>query len=132
MLAGKRFLVIEDEFLIALDIQRILETAQASATFFARSLGEAEALDEKLAAVDLAIVEIGPDSDPAIRLVTRLLARGIAVVFSTPDAADRQGFAGLPPLPVVVKPFAEADLLCACEKALQMADGKLSMSNYGS
>jgi DNA-binding response OmpR family regulator len=132
MLAGKRFLVVEDEFLIALDIQRILESARASATLFARSLDEAEALGEKLAGADLAIIEIGPDSDPAIRLATRLLARGIAVVFSTSDGADQEGFAGLPPLPVVVKPFAEADLLGACEKALRIAAGGPPISNCGS
>lgn len=119
MLVGKRLLIVEDEFLIALDMQRILETAQASATIFARSVEEAEAQGEKLSSLDLAIIEIGPDNVPALRLAMHLLANGIAVVFTSSDSQHRHGFSGLPLTPVVVKPFGETDLLGACLKALE-------------
>jgi DNA-binding response OmpR family regulator len=119
MLVGKRLLIVEDEFLIALDIQRILETAAASATLFARTVEEAEAHDDKLTAFDLAIIEIGPDNVPALRLAMKLLANGIAVVFTSADSQHRHGLAGLPLAPVVVKPFAEDDLLTACLAAME-------------
>jgi two-component SAPR family response regulator len=119
MLVGKRLLIVEDEFLIALDMQRILETAQASATLFARSVEEAEAQGEKLVSLDLAIIEIGPDNVPAFRLAMQLLSSGIAVVFTSSDSQHRHGFSDLPLAPVVVKPFGETDLLGACLQALE-------------
>jgi DNA-binding response OmpR family regulator len=121
MLIGKRLLIVEDEFLIALDIQRILETAEASATLFARSIMEAEAQSEKFSALDLAIIEISNESDHARQFAMLLLSRGVPVVFTSSSSQHRQGLADMSQTPVVIKPFAEEELLAACLVALQRA-----------
>jgi DNA-binding response OmpR family regulator len=121
MLIGKRLLIVEDEFLIALDIQRILEAAEASATLFARSVTEAEAQSEKFSALDLAIIEISNETDHARQFAMLLLSRGVPVVFTSSSSQHRHGLADMSQAPVVIKPFAEEELLAACLAALQAA-----------
>jgi DNA-binding response OmpR family regulator len=119
MLVGKRLLIVEDEFLIALDIQRILEAAEASATLFARSVGEAEAQTEKFSTLDLAIIEIAGEPDRASQFAMLLLAHGVPVVFTSSSIQHREGLTDVPQAPVVIKPFAEEELLAACLAALK-------------
>lgn len=119
MLDGKRLLIVEDEFLIALDIQRILETAKANATLFARSVVEANEQQAKFTTLDLAIIEAVFDPDRTIQLARQLIAFGVGVVFTSSSSRDRHGIAGMPDAPVVIKPFGESELLTACMSALE-------------
>jgi DNA-binding response OmpR family regulator len=121
MLDGKRLLIVEDEFLIALDIQRILEAAAASATLFARSVMEAETQSEKFSALDLAIIEIAQEPDHARQFAMLLMAHGVRVVFTSSSSQHREGLADMPQAPVVIKPFGEEELLAACLAALNGA-----------
>jgi CheY-like chemotaxis protein len=113
MLNGTNVLVVEEEFLIALDIQRMLETMQSGQILFARTVEEAISLHSHWADVGLAIVEVALEQDGSLALVDKLILSGIPIVLCTADAALRRGIAQYPRLPVVTKPMAETDLVHA-------------------
>ncbi|MGV8855566.1 MAG: hypothetical protein ACOH2L_13065 [Devosia sp.] len=118
MLNGQTVLIVEEEFLIALDIQRMLETLSAGPTLFARSLSEAHGHQEQWHAVDLAIVELGEAGAPTNALLQGLRAAGITLVLSTTDTMMQQGHPEFPGAPVIVKPMMEEDFRQAIAKAL--------------
>ena len=117
MLSGERLLIVEEEFLIALDIQRALEGANAEKTVFARNFTEVAAMGDQIGEFALAIVN-PPHPDAADAAVAqRLVAAGVAVVVCSAfhhKLADTP-FAGAE---FVGKPFADGDLLDACRRAL--------------
>jgi hypothetical protein len=117
MLSSQRLLIIEREFLIALEIQRILEDANASQTVFARDFGEAEALAGRFAEFDLAIINPPLEESPEIHLAGRLVAAGPAIVVCSAAPVSLAG-SPLDGVEVVRKPFADGDLLAACQRAL--------------
>lgn len=116
MVSGTTALVVEDEYIIALEVQRILEAAGGAAVIAAPGLAEAIAPDGETT-FDLAIVAVPPDSPEKVALCRSLSDRGISVVvlLSSPqdDRTDLEGFAR------VVKPFPDYELLAAAKAALQ-------------
>ena len=117
MLSGARLLIVEEEFIIALDIQRVLEEAHATRAVFARNYKELAVLEPRFAEFDLAIVTPPRVDTPEATLVERLVRSGPALVFCS---ATREK-APHPPLPVaeiVYKPFADDDLIIASTRAL--------------
>ena len=113
MLNGKRVLVVESEFLIALDMQRVLEEAQACETVFARSIEEAAHLEHRFPEYDLAVVEMPSQDKSALALARALMTARVAVVATTATSPD------IPlDMPTVIKPFDDASLLTACMAAL--------------
>lgn len=118
MLNGKSVLVLEEEFLIALDIQRILETIGAGQTLFARTLDEARAVVSKGVDIGLAVIEVRTADSPALELAKTLFDSNVAIVFSTADISLSGGLAEVPDAPVLAKPMAEADLIAAISMAL--------------
>jgi two-component SAPR family response regulator len=118
MLDGTTVLVIEEEFLIALDIQRMLGTLRSGEVLFARSAAEAVALEQHWTNVGLAIVEIALQRDGALDLIERLRNLGVPIVLCSADTALRHGMPQFPDLPLIIKPMAEADLTAAIAKVL--------------
>lgn len=116
MLNGTTILVVEEEFLIALDIQRMLEGLNSGQVLFARSAQEADSLQDHWPGVGLAIIEVGLERQAALELVQRLASRGIAIVLCSADAELRRGIPQFPDLPLVIKPMAETDLVYAIGK----------------
>ncbi|HEY0032624.1 MAG TPA: hypothetical protein VGB81_05110 [Devosia sp.] len=118
MLDGTNVLVIEEEFLIALDIQRMLEGLNSGQVLFARSALEASSMHDHWSAVGLAIVELSLQPNAALELVQRLLDQRIPVVLCSADMAFSTGAPQYPQLPLVIKPMAETDLVAAIRKVL--------------
>tara|TARA_R110002124_G_scaffold114535_31_gene269534 strand:- start:4583 stop:4987 length:405 start_codon:yes stop_codon:yes gene_type:complete len=129
MLNGQTVLIVEAEFLIALDIQRMLETLMAGPMIFARSPQEAHEHRQRWSGVDLAIVEIGRDQDPALSLLSALQESGIALIIVTTDSTMNQGHPAFPGAPVVVKPMVEDAFHGAVTQAL---DQSSRTNGYGS
>jgi CheY-like chemotaxis protein len=116
-LAGKRCLVLDDEFLIALDIQIILETAGAVVTCVADA-------DEALTQLnggkrfDLAVIDVMLGNMATSTAVTgRLIELGIPFVFLTGIRSDDVQ-ARHPGVPVVEKPYVAEILMRAVGTAL--------------
>ena len=114
MLTGKRVFILEPEFLVALDMQRILEGAHIATSLFARTVEEAHAFSERFAEFDLAILEM---AEPTLSALARqFLTAGAALVFTSPDGQNPGPVLQGPP--IVRKPFSDDDLLTACVLAL--------------
>ena len=81
-LAGKRGLVVDDEFLIVLDVQGLLEEYGAEVVSHG-SAEEACAALEDQGPFDFAVVDlhIGGDMDSGLSVAARLHERGIPFVF---------------------------------------------------
>ena len=118
MLSSQKLLIIEDVSLIALDIQRVVDDAHAQQAVFARNFTEAEALADRFGEFDLAIVNPPQLGGPQIETAAKLAAAGPAIVVCTATGVDLGAtpFAGAE---MVTKPFADDDLLAACQRALE-------------
>jgi CheY-like chemotaxis protein len=120
ILAGMRLLIVEDEFIVTLDIERVLESAGVAEIVSAGRVADAlQALDEG-SNFDLALVDLKLERDSALPVVERLAALAIPFVILTgsPDTAETRSF---PRAPVVGKPFDDATLMAALELALSSA-----------
>lgn len=120
-LDGKRVLVVEDEFLILLDIQSILETAGA------RSIVTASRVDDALTAIannqnadrfDLAVLDLKLDKDSSAPIAERLAAAGVPFIFLTGAPTDVALAKQFSSAPIVGKPFDSVTLLNALGTAL--------------
>jgi DNA-binding NtrC family response regulator len=117
MLSGEHLLIVEEEFLIALDIQRVIEGAHAARTVFARNFTEAAALADRFSEFDLAIVTPPRDGSADQQVADKLAAAGPAVVVCSAAQVNLAG--NLHGSEIVYKPFADEDLLTACRRALE-------------
>jgi len=118
MLTGQTVLIVESQFLIALDIQRCLEGFGAAQTVFARNTVEALDAMDRWPGFTLALVEIHHEHDEDAALLRGLREAGVKLIVLTADATARRSVSTLPAAPVVMKPFLEDDLASAIQKAL--------------
>ncbi|KQX40278.1 hypothetical protein ASD04_06500 [Devosia sp. Root436] len=118
MLTGQTVLIIEDEFLIALDIQRILEPLGAGKTLFARTTAEAEELRALWPEIGVAVIEVLAHDAERMQLARALSTAGIPVVLTTADITVRHGLADLSAFPLLVKPVPEEAFTSAIGAAL--------------
>jgi len=117
MLSGERLLIIEEEFLIALDIQRILEGANAQKTVFARNFSEVASIGDRLGEFDLAIVNPPRKDRSDLAVAERIVASGVAVVVCSAFDKDLDD-TPLAAAEFVGKPFSDDALLQACRRAM--------------
>ena len=116
MLSGERLLIVEEEFLIALDIQRVLEDAGAATVVIARNYKELAALEARFAEFALAIVTPPKPGTPETMLLERLARSGPALVIcSATSVRPTEGVMAAAEL--VYKPFSDDELLDACKRA---------------
>ena len=118
MLAGKRCLVVDDELLIALDLEQELKAHGAAEVVCAGGLQEAfEAVHSTM--FDVAVLDLRLGRDSSLPIAELLRARGTPFVFLTgarSDAAEIAAFAA----PVIEKPFLAPLLLAALRQALEV------------
>jgi CheY-like chemotaxis protein len=115
-LRGKRFLVVEDEFLILLDIQHILEEAGAQVTAVSR-LAEAQAALER-DVFDVVLLDLKLDKETSLQLAATLASQKIPFLFMTGAPSEAKQAHDFGDVPVVGKPFDSATLLAALSRAL--------------
>lgn len=122
MLSGERLLIVEEEYLIASDIQRVLEDANAADAVFAKNYNELQALQARFAEFHLAIVTPPRPGTPDVALAALLATAGPALVICTANKIEVGGTA-LEHAEIVYKPFSDEQLLAACVKALAKRSG---------
>lgn len=121
MIAGAAALIVEEEFLIAFDLQRILEAHGATVVLIARTVAEA-ATHVRVGCCTLALVSIGPVDDTAMAFCRNLRDRGVALVAITAVGSHRDtGIPGLEGVPTIVKPFTDEDLVAGVAAAIGAA-----------
>ncbi len=107
-------LIVEEEFLVALEIQQVLQQAGIGEVLSFRVTAEAEPRFEQLATCSIAVVEAHLGAAPVIEFVTRLAMAGVPVVVTS---ADRSLSSLFPLATCLDKPFDAASLLAACARA---------------
>lgn len=112
-----RILVVEDEALIAMDLQALLEEAGYQVLGPANSSEAALAIIDK-DAPDVALLDVNLGSSDAFGVATVLLERNTEVIFLTGHTAHKLPQAHRH-LPLVSKPYLPQVLLQAVERALQ-------------
>lgn len=120
LLSGKRCLVLDDEFLIALDIQQILERAGAEHVASVASAAEAIELLDRESKFDVAVldVKLGDPERDSFDVAALLEKQGTPVVFLTGMRVDDVHASQFAKAPVVKKPYDAAALLRAVQRAL--------------
>ena len=109
---GLNVLVVEEEYLIAADMEQTLRAAGVAEVTIA---GDADATGVfDLSRFDVAVIEAKFGSESAVALCATLRAAGVAVVVTSADHAVHALFTGAIPLP---KPFDTTALLAACDAA---------------
>lgn len=119
-IAGKRFLVLDDEFLIALDIQQILEVAGALEVTCVGSAAEALAALRGGAVFDLAVLDVklsGP-TRTSITVAEVLAEQGTPFIFLTGMRGEDRHTRQFPRAPVVEKPYDAGVLVAAVQSML--------------
>lgn len=114
-LDGARVLLLEDEFLIALDAEQILQELGAQQVETAATLGEAEqhARDGEF---DIALLDVNINGEMSFGLADSLRARGVPVVFATGYELKDRAIPNLDTAFCVSKPYTSERLrqaLCA-------------------
>ena len=121
LLSGKRCFVLDDEFLIALDIQQILERAGAIHVASVASAVEALELLGREPKFDLAVldVKLGGVERNSLDIAALLHTQGVPFVFLTGMRADDVHAKKFPNAPVIEKPYDATALLRAVQHALE-------------
>jgi CheY-like chemotaxis protein len=123
LLNGKRCLVLDDEFLIALDIQQILERAGACHVACAANVPDAIELLRREPKFDVAVLDVklsGLDQN-SLGIASILAEKGTPFVFLTGMRVDDVHAKRFPRAPVVEKPYEAGSLLDAVRRALTFA-----------
>jgi CheY-like chemotaxis protein len=108
LLDGLTVLIVEDEFLIALDAQRILEEAGAAAVLLANSVKEVLKLLADGPKIDAAVLDLRLGEEDASPLIDEFLGRSIPFLVATGlDAPAAKG------LPMLAKPYRDAEFIDA-------------------
>ena len=120
LLTGKRCFVLDDEFLIALDIQQILERAGASHVASVASAAEAIELLGREPKFDVAVldVKLGDVERNSLDVAALLHTQGVPFVFLTGMRVNDVHAKKFPNAPVIEKPYDATALLRAVQHAL--------------
>jgi CheY-like chemotaxis protein len=118
-IVGKRCLVLDDEFLIALDIQQILEAAGAASAVCVADADAALAALNSGVQFDLAVLDLklSGSTRTSETVAAALTNRGTPFVFLTGMREDEQ-LTQFPNVPVVEKPYEAPRVLDAVLRAL--------------
>ena len=113
---GRTVLVVEQEYLIATDIEYSLLAEGAARVVIAANVEEAAQpiLDQ----IDLAVIEARLGDPGVVAFVAQLREQGVGVVVTSADRQIQPLFTGTVPLE---KPFVASALVAACEAALNEA-----------
>lgn len=121
MLGGNAVLVLETEFIIALDLGARLQDLGAGHVVLAHDPASARAQQASWAGAGLAVLEIQETRPDLLAFAEEINASGTPFILVTTDAVlPRQG-RGLGSPPVLLKPVAQQDLEAAVAAALGLS-----------
>jgi DNA-binding response OmpR family regulator len=120
-LADKRILVVEDEFLIALDIETIIESVGAQVKT-ANRVDQALGLIKAEASFDAAVLDLKLDRETSVAIAELLQAQNVPFVFLTGASGDASIAAQFKNAPVIGKPF-DSDALFSALKQVMSRNG---------
>jgi len=123
MPTNDRVLIIEQETLLALDIEYVLAGRGVADVTHYRSVADATSRLTEFSAFHLALVEARLGSAEVIAFTERLVRAGVATVVMSADRTSAELFPHAIPLG---KPFDAAGLIAACDAAMACVAARLS------
>ncbi len=120
LLDGLRILVLEDEFLIAMDVEQLCRDHGAGDVVIARDLAEIEPQDA-VAQFDAAIVDLMLGGASTLDFAARLRQQGVPFVFASGYSDADEIKASFPGIRLVAKPYSGDDLIEAVAAGLRRA-----------
>lgn len=121
LLDGLRVLVLEDEFLIAMDVEQLCRDHGASDVVIARTLSELDGREDLAESFDAAIVDLRLDGVSTLDFAHRLQQQGVPFIFASGFTDSEQLGATFPGIRLVGKPYGGDDLV----EAVAAAAGKI-------
>jgi CheY-like chemotaxis protein len=116
ILEGLRILVLEDEFLIAMDVEQLCLDRGAESVRVARTLEETG----KVVDFDGAIIDVMLGGVSTLEFADELTAAGVPFVFASGYTDDPELTRRFPGVTLVAKPYSGTDLI----EALALACGR--------
>jgi len=110
LLDGLRVLLLEDEFLIAMDVEQLCRDNGAAEVTIAHDLGAID-LEAVVASIDVAIVDLMLGGTSTLDFARRLREAGVPFVFASGYSDAEELNAAFPDAVLVAKPYAGADLV---------------------
>ncbi|MEP7452438.1 hypothetical protein [Phyllobacterium sp. SB3] len=112
-LAGKRLLVLEDEYLIGLELERIAEECGVKSVHVVSTIDQLLDWINSNQTCDLAILEVEARGVSSLKAASKLQARKIPLVFTSAYDADLSGITEFAGIPVVGKPYGKSQIVQA-------------------
>lgn len=118
-LAGRRILVLEDEFLIAMDVEQLCRDRGAEDIVILRSLAETGGVEAVATRFDVAVLDLMLDGTSTIGFARELREHGVPFVIASGYTDFDEIQTTVPGVTVVGKPYDGADLMEAITAALR-------------
>lgn len=117
-LEGLRVLLLEDEFLIALDVEQICHDEGCADVSTFRDLAAIDGALLNEAQFDIAIIDVMMGEHMTLPVARILQSRSLPFIFATGLSRSEDTFRDFPDVPVVTKPYASHQLVSAMQAAL--------------
>lgn len=118
-LSGLHCLIVEDEFLIAVDYERILQSAGAARVAAVRDLANARDMLANAGPFDLVVLDMNLDGDSTLPLARELTAAQTPFLFITGYSVKTALPDDLGDALVLEKPFEERTLLATLARIVR-------------
>ena len=115
LLSGLKILVLEDEFLIAMDVEQLCRDHGAEEVTISRTLAGLELA--AMPAFDAAIIDVMLSGVPTFGFATHLQERGVPFVFASGYADQGELSKKFPGTRLIGKPYSGDDLVNAIAAA---------------
>lgn len=127
-LKGLRVLILEDEFLIAMDVEQLCRDSGAEDVFIVRSLEELDGT-ANMPDFDVAIVDLMLSGVSTLDFARQIYDCGVPFVFASGYNDLQEITEKFPNVSVVGKPYAGEDLIAAVTAAVINRNSRQSLTN---
>lgn len=118
-LDGARVLLLEDEFLIAMDVEQLCRDHGAGDVSILRSISETQGDGFDFSEYDVAIIDVMLGGVSSLAFAQRLKERSVPFIFASGYSDADEAFSSFPDVAVINKPYASDELLGAVSRALE-------------
>lgn len=119
-----RILVMEDEFLIAMDVEQLCQDHGAEEVIILRTLKELGDQPVGERGINVAVVDVMLAGESTVEFAKTLQDNNVPFVFATGYAENENLFEAFPGIRVVGKPYAGPTLITAIVEAVNQGQGQ--------
>lgn len=119
-----RILVMEDEFLIAMDVEQLCQDHGAEEVIILRTLKELGDQPVGDRGINVAVVDVMLAGESTVEFAKTLQDNNVPFVFATGYAENENLFEAFPGIRVVGKPYAGPTLIAAIVEAVNQGQGQ--------